>query len=344
FDPSIARKRLDEMWRLFINFGEERDPYQVHLDQVADRYILTKGFQLIRDELMLGDESHRSTCQACSADLTLPSVITTCGYTNCGDRICQNAVKAYTRTVASRFASLTEVGESKPEIFCPTGGGTDSGATLAHVTVAHQIDKSIRDQLYNGNPRSFILVNIDINTHCGHSEQGGTVTYGKAQESNYREARAACGAIAGLLSKYDGKNGVHVRLRADLGEDNFEFLTKNKVLADDGSEVTMLVAACIVAVQGMRNTLKALAQNELDERGVGHVTACVDVNNMGADECLIYCARGTVFNGKIMEQGLGTEASKYIAKMSCGADGKKRVKLFYGDEQLMRSASFQSNS
>ena len=39
------------------SFGEERDPYQVHLDQVADRYILTKGFQLIRDELMLGDDS-----------------------------------------------------------------------------------------------------------------------------------------------------------------------------------------------------------------------------------------------------------------------------------------------
>eukprot|EP00960_Hanusia_phi_P050793 760426-Hanusia_phi.AAC.1 len=71
FDSSIVRKRVDEMWKLNVRdgenarkehrtgewerFGEERSPFNVHLDQVADRYVLTKGFQLIRDELMLGN-------------------------------------------------------------------------------------------------------------------------------------------------------------------------------------------------------------------------------------------------------------------------------------------------
>ncbi|EKX31297.1 hypothetical protein GUITHDRAFT_83219 [Guillardia theta CCMP2712] len=334
FDSSIVRKRVDEMWKLNVRFGEERSPFNVHLDQVADRYVLTKGFQLIRDELMLGFNRYSAdpiTSQACAADLSLPSVLTTCGYTNCGDRICQNAVKAYAQTVASRFASVTEYGEAKPEVFCPTGGGTDSGPTLAHVTVAHQIDKPIRNQIYNGNPHSYVLVNIDINTHCGHYDSGDKITFGKAQESKFRDARAACGAIVGTLTGYNPNNGVHVRLRADLGEENFEFLSNNKILADDGSDVTFLVAAAIVSVQGMRNTLRALAENELDERGLGHVTACVNVNNAGPDECLVYCARGTVFDGKIKEQGLGTDATKYTARTYVGADGKKKVKLLYGN-------------
>eukprot|EP00960_Hanusia_phi_P061145 764750-Hanusia_phi.AAC.1 len=275
------------------------------------------------------------TCQACSADLSLPSVVTT---------ICQDAVKMYNRTVASRFASLTEFGESKPEIFCPTGGGTDSGATLAHVTVAHQIDKSIRDQVYNGNQHSFILVNIDINTHCGHFEQGGTVTYGKAQESHFREARAACGAIVGMLSKYDPNNGVHARLRADLGEENFEFLTTKKILADDGSDVTCLIAAAIIAVQGMKNTLKVSPE----ESRVG-ATALTRLTGTGTErtrrarpwtrdslcrcqQCWscrmpgVLCARNGVLN--VAVAFIGFESSR---RCSTGRSGSK------GWEQMQRS-------
>lgn len=74
--------------------------------------------------------------------------------------------------VAARFASLHERGDPKPELFFATGGGTDSGPTLAHVTVAHSIDAKIKGQLYNGNAKSYVLVNIDICTHCGHLDIG----------------------------------------------------------------------------------------------------------------------------------------------------------------------------
>lgn len=61
----------------------------------------------------------------------------------------------------------------------------------------------------------------------------------------------------------------------------------------------------------MRNTLEALGPGgELDERGVGHMTAQVQVNNSGTKETVLYCARATVCNGEIIEQGLGTDACK----------------------------------
>ncbi len=66
--------------------------------------------------------------------------------------------------------------------------------------------------------------------------------------------------------------------------------------------------------QGMRNTLEALGPGgELDERGVGHMTAHVQVNNRESKEKILYCARATVFNGEIIEQGLGTDATKSAA-------------------------------
>jgi hypothetical protein len=61
---------------------------------------------------------------SCVSDVALPSVLCTLAHTNCGDRICQAASKVYEKVVASRFASISETGEIKPEVFYPTGGGT----------------------------------------------------------------------------------------------------------------------------------------------------------------------------------------------------------------------------
>jgi len=328
---------------------------RVYFEEViSDRFVLIKGFQLIRDELMLAFNSPQSTAPnslnvsdvlECAADLALPSVLSTCGYTVCGDRICQsNALRIYNTAVAGRFASFTEAGDPKPELFFATGGGTDSGPTLAHVTVAHSIDPAIRDQLYSRNPHSFVLVNIDICTHCGHTDMvpgevrafagkdytNCGVVYGLAQESVFRDPRPTCGAIVGMLTKFNLKNGVHVRLRQDLGEDNYNFLTSTEVLADDGSPINFLIAAAIISIQGMRNTLEALGPGgELDERGVGHMTAQVQLNNGDNNECLLYCARGTAFNGVIKTQGLGTDASRYSGVMLLNPDGKKHIQLLY---------------
>lgn len=297
FDPSVAQERIDNVWKLDCDFGREAEPHFVYFEEIIpDRFSLTKGMQLIRDELVMSfnKPKHKNlnmdssriaakNVQACAADLALPSVLSTCAYTVCGDRICQSgAVRDYTRSVAGRFGSLTEFGDPKPELFFATGGGTDSGPTLAHVTVAHAWDAQLKKQLYEGNPKSFVLANIDISTHCGHLDIGKgnsgkmagkdykdcAVLYGMAQESIFRDPRNACGAIVGMLDHFNLANGVHVRLRNDLGEKNYQFLTHNQVKADDGSPINFLIAACIISVQGMLNTLDALgAGGELDERG-----------------------------------------------------------------------------
>eukprot|EP00961_Rhodomonas_salina_P292898 3933303-Rhodomonas_salina.1 len=301
------------MWALPANFGHEQDPGQVFLSIIANRYALTKGTQLIRDELMLSCNTpayqREDTWAAlgedateCGADMNLPSVLTTCGYTMCGDRICQSqALRRYQSMVAGRFGSMTEGGEVKPELFFATGGGTDSGPTLAHVTVGHALDPAIKKKLYNGNPESCVLVNIDVCTHCGHLDigednaaqfqgknyEGVSTIYGLAQESMFRDPRPCCGAIVGMLTNFNLGNPVHVRLRNDLGEANWNYLSKNDVLADDGSPVRFLIAAAIIAIQGMRNTIDALGPGgELDSRGIGHMTAQVQVNNLENKETI----------------------------------------------------------
>eukprot|EP00288_Rhodomonas_lens_P017714 CAMPEP_0177711336 /NCGR_PEP_ID=MMETSP0484_2-20121128/11807_1 /TAXON_ID=354590 /ORGANISM="Rhodomonas lens, Strain RHODO" /LENGTH=522 /DNA_ID=CAMNT_0019223063 /DNA_START=126 /DNA_END=1695 /DNA_ORIENTATION=+ len=330
------------MWALPAEFGKEQDPSDVFLSIIANRYALVKGTQLIRDELMLSfnDPSYQheenwatlgEEATECGADLSLPSVLTTCGYTMCGDRICQSqALRRYQAMVAGRFGSMTEGGEVKPELFFATGGGTDSGPTLAHVTVGHALDPAIRRKLYAGNRESVFLVNIDVCTHCGHLDigedscadfqgknyEGVTAIYGLAQESMFRDPRPCCGAIVGMLTNFNLANPVHVRLRTDLGEENWNFLSKNDVLADDGTPVRFLIAAAIIAIQGMRNTLDACGPGgELDSRGIGHMTAQVQVNNLENKETILYCARATVYNGEIREQGLGTDARLYEAMM-----------------------------
>jgi hypothetical protein len=330
FDPSAAALRLSRLWKLEAEFGIEGSAYACYLNEiVSDRYTLVNGMQLLRDELQLADESTESDVVACGADMSVPTVITTVAHTNCGDRIHQGeATTAYERTVAQRFGSLSEIGELKLESFSPTGGGTDDGATLAHVTVAHQLDEPIRRRLYSGNAQSFVVVAIDLKTHVGrHEEHGHVLAYGRTKESPFRQDRNACGAIVGTLAHYNENNAVHRRLRADLGEDNFQLLSTQGIKTDQGMDITSVVAAAIVAIQGMLNTAKALT-TELDERGVGHLTASITVNRTSADDPVIYLARSTVFGGKVMTQGLGTDALKYSGKM-VDSNGLTRLVLTY---------------
>jgi hypothetical protein len=127
--------------------------------------------------------------------------------------------------------------------------------------------KDLKDIIYAGNAKSFSLVCMDLKTHAGKLHLGPTDSvmdhgekicgvpsyFGSARESIWRDPRVACGAIFGCLNGYNPLNPVHVRLRGDLGEDNFQYLSKNQILADNGIPVTYLVAAAIVAVTGMTN-------------------------------------------------------------------------------------------
>ncbi len=331
FDPAAATLRVNRLWNLKAKFGAEGSAYACYLNEiVSDRYTLVNGMQLMRDELQLADAQTESDLVACGADLSVPTVVTTVAHTNCGDRIHQGeATKAYEQVVAARFGTLSEIGELKLEAFSPTGGGTDDGATLAHVTVAHQLDEPLRRKLYEGHAQSFVMVAIDLKTHVGRlAENGQAHTYGKTRESPWRQPRSACGAIVGTLASYNADNAVHRRIRADLGEANFEYLSKNKVMTTDGkTEITAAIAAAIVAIQGLLNTAKALT-TELDERGVGHVTASITVNMMSTHDPVIYLARATVYGGTLTIQGLGTDAKKYSGVMENHGDST-RLQLTY---------------
>lgn len=330
FDAVATQKRVDYFWQLGASFGMERNAYHNYLNEiVSDRYALINGLQILRDELQFAAGSP-TDMKACGADMSLPSVVTTLAYTNCGDRIHQGeATKRYRDVVASRFATLSEIGELKLEAFFPAGGGTDNGATLAHVTVAHELDEKLKRRVYEGNPQSISLVAIDLKTHVGRLRENGQQVYGKTRESPWREPRAACGAIVGALSHYHPENLIHRRIRGDLGERNFQFLSNQHILTDDGIDITMAIAAAIVAIRGIRNTAMALAQ-EMDERGLAHLTASTTVNRPSRDDLVIYLARATVFNGKVRIQSLGTEAKKYGGQLVDYA-GEKRLQLRYTD-------------
>lgn len=330
FDTDATQRRVDRFWQLGASFGMERNAYHNYLNEiVSDRYALVKGLQILRDELQFAAASP-TDIKACGADMSLPSVVTTLAYTNCGDRIHQGeATKRYRDVVASRFATLSEIGELKLEAFFPAGGGTDNGATLAHVTVAHELDEQLKQRIYAGNAQSISLVAIDLKTHVGRFRDGDKQVYGKTRESPWREPRAACGAIVGALTHYHPDNLIHRRIRDDLRERNFQYLSNNKIFTDDGVDITMAIASAIVAIRGIRNTAMALPQ-ELDERGVAHLTSSVTVNRPSRDDLVIYLARATVFNGKIRIQGLGTEAEKYGGRLVEYAK-ERRLQLRYGD-------------
>lgn len=333
FDPVQARTRVERFWALGAEFGAERSAFNVYLNEiVSDRYVLVNGLQLLRDELQFAGTDKDSDVRACGADLSLPSVVSTLAHTNCGDRIHQGeATITYEHVVAARFATMSEIGESKLEAFSPTGGGTDDGATLAHVTVAHQIDEPLRRAVYRGNAQSYLLVNIDLKTHCGRMDlDDGRIIIGRTQESRWREPRAACGAIMGTLGSYSDDSVIHRRIRSDLGEENFARLTE-RVHTDDGVDVTGAIGAAIVAVQGMLNTAHALSR-ELDERGLGHCTASITINRPHMDDTIIYLARATVFQGEVRVQGLGTDVRKYLAHFVRRHDDPRLVLAYDGHE------------
>lgn len=328
FDATPTQKRVDLFWQLSASFGMERNAYHNYLNEiVSDRYALINGLQLLRDELQFAAGS-ATDMKACGADMSLPSVVSTLAYTNCGDRIHQGeATKRYRDVVASRFATLSEIGELKLEAFFPAGGGTDDGATLAHVTVAHELDEQLKRRVYQGNPQSISLVAIDLKTHVGRLREGDEYIYGKTRESPWREPRPACGAIVGALTHYHPQNLIHRRIRNDLGEHNFQYLSNHCIMTTDGVDITMAVAAILVSIRGIRNTALALA-NELDERGLAHLTASTTVNRPSRDDLVIYLARATVFNGKVCIQSLGTRAERYSGQLIKYA-GEQRLQLQY---------------
>jgi hypothetical protein len=326
FDPSAAKKRLDRLWNLEAHYGLERETNPVFLDEiVSDRMQLVSGLQVLRDELQFAPSPGAIDREACAADFTQPSVVTTQAYTNCGDRIHHGETEHYQQVVASRFATISELGTLKPEAFHPTGGGTDDGATLAHVTWAHALDQPLMKRVYEGNPQSFVLCGFDLNTHVGRDVDGST--YGKTRESEWRASRAACGAIVGSLAGFDEKNGVHRRIKRDLGDANFDLLARKGVKVGGSVDVTAVVAAAIVAIQGMLDTARALTK-EMDERGLAHLTASIVVNRPRVPHGLIYLARATVFGGELRMQGFGVDASKYGGSMVDERD-EKRLCLTY---------------
>lgn len=334
FDPTAVRLRLARFWGLKARFGMERSAYYTYLNEiVSDRYTLVNGLQLLRDELQFADEDVTSDIVACGADFSVPSVCTTQAHTNCGDRIHQGeATIAYHQVVGTRFATLSEIGELKLESFSPAGGGTDDGTTLAHVTVAHQLDPLLRRRIYDGNPLSYVLACVDLQTHVGRLDDPREGTrYGRATESPWREPRAACGAIVGTLGHFNIENGVHRRIRADLGEENYALLSGRPMLANDGSDITAAVAASVVAVQGMINTAFAFTR-ELDERGVAHLSASVTVNRVSMADPVIYLARATVFQGEVRFQGLGTDARHYAGRMVPHEKDQRLVLTYDGRE------------
>lgn len=334
FDRSAAATRLERLWGLPAWFGAERGANRVLLDEiVSDRLQLLSGLQVLRDELQFAVPPASSDREMCAADFSQPSVLTTQAFTNCGDRIHHGEIEQYQQIVAARFATLSEIGTLKAEAFHPTGGGTDDGATLAHVTWAHALDEPLQRRLYEGNAKSFVLCAFDLKTHVGRlDEEDGTITYGKTRESPWREPRAACGALVGALQKFDESNDVHRRIRSNLGEANYELLSKKGIRTKEGVDITAVVAASIVAVQGMLDTAHALTR-EMDERGFAHLTASATVNRPAMRDTMLYFARATVFGGELRTQGLGIDARKYAGAMVRHKSGDPRLELTYADAE-----------
>jgi hypothetical protein len=329
FDPTLARRHQERFWSMPAEFGMERGTNFVYLHEiVSDRYALLSGMQVLHDELQFADARGGRDLEFCGADLDVPSVVTTLAYTNCGDRVHTGESQRYRSVVAARFATMSELGDLKVEAFSPFGGGAEDPKTLAHVTVAHQLDAPLRQRVYDGNAQSYVLVAIDLKTHVGREDHDCTTTIGQTREALWREPRSACGAMMGALKSFDPNNPVHVRLRRDLGEENYALLTTKGVRTRDGIDVTAAVASAIVSVRGLVATAQALTDGELDERGLGHLTASMTVNRVATAGRLCYLARALVFQGEIRVQGLGLDARRYGADF-VAYQGDRRLQLTY---------------
>ncbi|MGD1863177.1 MAG: hypothetical protein ACFB0D_01350 [Phormidesmis sp.] len=106
-------------------------------------------------------------------------------------------------------------------------------------------------------------------------------------------------------------------------------MSTHSILIDEGVEFTLAIAFVFVALRGIRNTALALSQ-EMDERGLAHLTASTTVNRPSRDDLVIYLARATVFNGKVRIQSLGSKAECYGGKLVEHA-AERRLQLRYDD-------------
>ncbi len=233
FDPSAAGLRLARLWNLGAHFGTERGNNRIFLDEiVSDRMQLISGLQVVRDELQFASAPTTSDREACTADFAQASVVTTLAFTNCGDRIHHGEMEHYQRVVATRFATLSEVGTLKPEAFYPTGGGTDNGPTLAHVTWAHVLDDTLRQRLYDGNKQSFVMCAFDLKTHVGiRSAEGVEIT----------------AAVAGSIVAVQGMLDTARALTSEMDERGLAHLTASMTVnRPDGPDTMVYLARATV--------------------------------------------------------------------------------------------------
>jgi hypothetical protein len=331
FEKKSVDERLKDFWGLKGNsFGLSRSLNFFHIEQlVRDRLVLTHGYHLLNDEMNFA-------APPIGADYSLPTAVTTLAHTMCGDRIQQaNTRTEYADAVGARFGVKTRKGELKFERFFPAGGGVVDGATLAHVTFGHATDKTIRKRLFEGNDRSYILACFDLQGHVGLCEDDGKIEYGKAAESPFREPRNSCGAIMGMLAHYDSSNTDHQRLMKDLGQANYEYLSKTPIKTSDGITINSVVAASIVAIEGVKQTAYGMIKElsgqdaESQKRTLAHLTGSITENMVGKDDNTIYLNRATVFGGEIHIQGFGTDARKYSGSMTMHKGNERRLQLTY---------------
>ena len=98
-----------------------------------------------------------------------------------------------------------------------------------------------------------------------------------------------------------------------------------------GIDLTPVVAAAIVAVQGMTDTANAL-RREMDKRGVAHLTASLTVNRPAMPDTMIYLARATVFGGELTRQGFGVDARKFHGELVV-RKADRRLHLSYDGQE-----------
>ncbi|MBI2134345.1 hypothetical protein HYU11_06740 [Candidatus Woesearchaeota archaeon] len=313
----MLNQQASNVFRTVPCFGIERNSHRIYLEEIVkDRRTLAWGFRVIRDELDLADPP-------VGADFSKRSVLVTLAHTTCGDRANKGQpLNDYHLDVASRFATIRETGEPLVEEFFPIGGGVEDAGLFAHVTVGHASDSNLKQKLYS-NPESFILYCFDIQSHVGVNGD-----YGRVQESRFRSARNACGAIVDCLSNYNPSNPVHRRISGDLGDENFHYLSSNRITAEGGQDITYAVAASVLSVRGMLKVMDSL-EHELDDRGFAHLTASIGVNRTSRDDNVIYLARSIMSRGNVMFQGFGEDASLYAGKV-IEHHGEMRLSLSYG--------------
>ncbi len=325
FNPSYAQERLDLMWQQEMLFGRERNPRHVYTEKIGkDRWVLMGAFRRADNPFAFQPEPVGVNLRQ------QPIVVPTVAHAMCVDRCIQGqSAELYRQSIGAFFGFKEASGLPQIERNFTLGGGAEEGGVLAHVTAGHSLAGIINRLQDGGHPQSFFLHGIDIQTHVGLTiDSSSTRRYGVVHEYHGLGERPACGAIVGMLRHYNDKNRVHKRLRTDLGEDNYRLLSTEGVKTSEGIEITYVVAAAIIAVQGLQHTLDALPQ-ELHQRALAHLTASVIVNETASDGLIIYLGRATGFNGVLRHQGFGTDASQYSGSLVKHHDDKPRLELTY---------------